>query len=184
MLALVTGFNNTGKTTWIADTISKEYNVYCQFQYYDAPGFNIEIGDYEAESFRESYFKIETDGNLLFSNGNTYFQYIEGIYKSTETCKCIYVNYSENGLHPSLHSKVIEEVIKLHKLGFDIYNETHSDHIVNAVRVAIKQGLIKCEDVNVLFFKAIDEIVEVKINQRGRIVEDCPDGFLTNTKLI
>ena len=98
-------------------------------------------------------------------------------YFHSDLAPVIYYNQPENGLHPSLHSKVIEEVINIHNQGYDIYIETHSDHIINAVRVAVKQGLIKCEDVKVLFFKAVGEIAEVTINKRGRIVEDCPDGF-------
>jgi predicted ATPase len=31
--------------------------------------------------------------------------------------------------------------------------ETHSDHVINGVRVAVKKGIVKPDDVNIAFFE-------------------------------
>jgi hypothetical protein len=162
MINLITGYNNTGKTTWIEEKVyEKIWKYLSTFEDFG----NDDEGDSE-EVVR--LFKYEcTVGKLYYDSTN---------FKQDLPLP-VYYNYPENGLHPSLHSKVIEEVIKLHNLDYDIYIETHSDHIVNAVRIAIKQGLIKCEDVKVLFFKATDKIEEIKIQERGRFVNESPKGF-------
>jgi hypothetical protein len=179
MINLITGYNNTGKTTWIADTITDRYNVCCKFLWVENDGYvnritstKLDSDDYIRESELRYVPKNYTDKKEDYNNCELWMGYFH-----SDLAPVIYYNQPENGLHPSLHSNVVEEVIKLHNQGYDIYIETHSDHIVNATRVAIKQGLIKPEDVKVLFFKAIDDFVEIKINERGRFVNETPKGF-------
>jgi hypothetical protein len=152
MINLITGYNNTGKTTWIEEKVYEKIWEYLRtFE---------DFGQDDEEDSEEAVrlFRYECTVGKLYYDSLGYNQTLP---------LPVYFNYPENGLHPSLQSKLVEEFIKLHNEGYDVYIETHSDHIINATRVAIKQGLIKPEDVKVLFFKAIDDIVEVKINEKG-----------------
>ena len=60
--------------------------------------------------------------------------------------------------------------------------ETHSDHILNGVRLAVKQGLVPAEEVELSFFYKDEteqyrhKCVHPNILKDGRL--DCwPDGF-------
>jgi predicted ATPase len=67
--------------------------------------------------------------------------------------------------------------------GIQVILETHSEHILNGVRVAVKQGKIKKEDTNILYFTGdvIENhfkhyILNPKIDDDGRI-DYWPEGF-------
>lgn len=60
--------------------------------------------------------------------------------------------------------------------GIQVILETHSEHVLNGVRVAVKQGEIKKEQTNILFFtgEVIDDhfrnyVLNPKIDNNGRI---------------
>jgi len=61
--------------------------------------------------------------------------------------------------------------------------ETHSDHILNGIRVAVKKDKVDADRVSLLYFKREIEnrehrakIIIPKIDQDGRI-DKWPDGF-------
>lgn len=67
--------------------------------------------------------------------------------------------------------------------GVQIFIETHSDHILNGIRISVKNKLIKHNDVNLFFFdkvkknNIVEHIVETpKINEQGKL-DYWPDGF-------
>lgn len=163
MINLITGYNNTGKTTWLCYDMNKKHNdttLFANIQY---------LADYRW--FQKNFWKY-----FLFGDEESKTYYLKELKQNNWSHKVLYFNQPENGLHPSLQSKLVKEFIKLDNEGYDLYIETHSDHIINATRVAIKQGLIKPEDVKVLFFKAIDDFVEIKINEKGKW-RKTPIGF-------
>jgi len=68
--------------------------------------------------------------------------------------------------------------------GTQLFVETHSDHIINGIRVAVKEKLIHKNDVNVSYFTkktTIDEqyteVTEIKVDERGELSE-YPKDFL------
>jgi predicted ATPase len=61
--------------------------------------------------------------------------------------------------------------------------ETHSDHVLNGIRLAVHGGKIKPEDVQLHYFQrqekqgqGFTEVVSPRINRSGRI-DKWPDGF-------
>ncbi len=87
----------------------------------------------------------------------------------------------EAHLHPKAQSKLTEFLAKVASTGVQILIESHSDHILNALRVAVKKEVLQPEDTQVFFF-AHDEnstqpkVFMPKIDKDGRI-EEWPDGF-------
>ena len=86
-----------------------------------------------------------------------------------------------------LHPRGQGEIGKLLALaagnGVQVIVETHSDHILNGVRLAVKNKLIKPEQVKLLFFhgEVIDDqfkhyILNPRVDENGRI-DLWPDGF-------
>ncbi len=83
-----------------------------------------------------------------------------------------------------IHPKGQVELGKLMALsaasGAQLFIETHSDHIINGIRVAVKEGLIDKKDVSFSYFTKVTtkeeqytEITEIKVDKRGdrRIVK-------------
>jgi predicted ATPase len=89
----------------------------------------------------------------------------------------------EAHLHPRGQAEIGKLLAIAAANGIQIIVETHSDHILNGVRVAVKKQLIKPEQTKLLYFhgEVIDEqfkhyILNPKIDRNGRI-DQWPDGF-------
>lgn len=68
--------------------------------------------------------------------------------------------------------------------GTQIFVETHSDHIINGIRVAVKENLIQKKYVNISYFtkrttkdEQYTEVTEIKVDDRGELSE-YPKDFL------
>lgn len=59
----------------------------------------------------------------------------------------------EADLHPKGQAYVAELIARATRAGVQVIVETHSDHIINGLRVAVKRGLCSVSDVKLLFFK-------------------------------
>ncbi|MGL4955313.1 MAG: AAA family ATPase [Cetobacterium sp.] len=84
-----------------------------------------------------------------------------------------------------LHPTGIVKISKLFSLaaanGVQVILETHSDHILNGIRVAIKEKVIDCLDVKTYYFSknlgdSLSEVEKIEINENGKI-EKWPIGF-------
>ena len=67
--------------------------------------------------------------------------------------------------------------------GVQVVIETHSDHILNGICIAVHGGKLRPEDLQLHYFhrqkkqdQAFIEVVSPRINRRGRI-DKWPDGF-------
>lgn len=54
---------------------------------------------------------------------------------------------------------------------------TNNDHVLNGVRVALKKGELRAEQVKVFFHKYNAPVVEIVFNQQGRS-RNWPEGFM------
>lgn len=80
----------------------------------------------------------------------------------------------EAHLHPSGQAKLAELIALVAQTGVQVVIETHSDHIFNGVRKAIKNKTINSDNVATHFFKHggenHTEAVAIEIDDAGRIV--------------
>ena len=64
--------------------------------------------------------------------------------------------------------------------GVQVILETHSDHVLNGVRRAVKTQILSPEDVAIHFFRPRDEsaaqVLSPALDESGNI-DDWPDGF-------
>jgi predicted ATPase len=95
----------------------------------------------------------------------------------------ILVENPEAHLHPRGQAKMGELLALAASCGIQVVIETHSDHILNGIRLAVHGGKIKPEDVQLHYFQrqekqgqAFIEVVSPRINRSGRI-DKWPDGF-------
>jgi predicted ATPase len=99
-----------------------------------------------------------------------------------EPAGLLIVENPEVHLHPTAQSVISRLLTLTAASGVQVVVETHSDHIVNSVRLSVKHKLIRRQDVGVLFFARRDRepnptMTELLIDDQGNIGV-WPDGFL------
>nr|WP_275939108.1 DUF3696 domain-containing protein [Polyangium spumosum] len=87
----------------------------------------------------------------------------------------------EAHLHPRAQSRVARLCAKAAAAGVQVIVESHSDHVLNGVRVAVHGGEIAPDDVSVLFFAAPSKepkasVEHIRVDRRGRL-DGWPEGF-------
>ncbi len=92
----------------------------------------------------------------------------------------IIIENPETHLHPRGQSRLSFLFAKAAQNGIQLFIETHSDHIVNGLRVAVKKEMVDTEKVFVNYFSKteqnLSEIKRIKIQSEGGM-DDWPDGF-------
>ncbi|TAE72498.1 MAG: DUF3696 domain-containing protein [Bacteroidetes bacterium] len=88
----------------------------------------------------------------------------------------VIIENPESHLHPAGQSKMAELIAKCAASGRQIFIETHSDHIINGLRVAVAKKVIAKEQTKIFFF-------EKEINENFSVVKSIEmdnDGFILN----
>ena len=91
----------------------------------------------------------------------------------------IVVDSAEAHLHPRAQSTIGRLLGRMAGAGLQIFVETHSDHLLNGVRLAVRDGLLKPEDAALHFFGPggdVGRVMTVAIDRTGAI-SDWPEGF-------
>lgn len=88
----------------------------------------------------------------------------------------IIIENPESHLHPKAQSKLAELFALASSIGVQLIIETHSDHILNGIRIATKKGIIKSEQTQIYYFRKekdrLETIVDmIEINQYGAIAK-------------
>jgi predicted ATPase len=97
----------------------------------------------------------------------------------------ILIENPEAHLHPKGQVKMGELLALAASGGVQVVIETHSDHVLNGIRLAVHGGKIDPKDVQLHYFhrhnkekerQAVTEVISPRINRNGRI-DRWPDGF-------
>ncbi|MDL5051376.1 DUF3696 domain-containing protein [Oscillatoria amoena NRMC-F 0135] len=98
--------------------------------------------------------------------------------------KLIIIENPESHIHPKGQSELGKLIALASNAGMQCIVETHSDHIINGIRVAVKEGLISKDDVNISYFERItsnDEqyakATRIRVDESGELSE-YPKHFL------
>lgn len=86
----------------------------------------------------------------------------------------VIIENPEAHLHPRAQSKLGELMAIAAQGGVQLIIETHSDHVLNGIRVATKQGKIDAEKVKIYYYamnqqEMVAEFYQIPINQEGII---------------
>jgi len=92
----------------------------------------------------------------------------------------------ESHLHPAGQSAMGRFLAHLAANGIQVIVETHSDHILNGIRLAVKQHILITEQVIINFFVRNDtespsQVEKLEIKDNGQI-QNWPDGFFDQTE--
>lgn len=98
------------------------------------------------------------------------------------TGETLIVENPEAHLHPYAQSQITKFLSEVSACGIQVFIESHSDHILNALRIAILDKIITPDDLNVLYFQDGEDIqiVEIPVGADGSI-ENWPNGFFDQT---
>lgn len=96
----------------------------------------------------------------------------------------VIIENPEAHLHPKGQAKMGELLARAAAYGVQLFVETHSDHVVNGVRAAVKDGLVCRGDVGISYFErkiyedeVCTEVRNIKVDSQGSLSE-YPEGFM------
>ena len=72
----------------------------------------------------------------------------------------VVIENPEAHIHPRGQAKLGELIARAAAFGVQVFVETHSDHVINGIRVAVRDGILKPEDVNIAFFERKEQLKE------------------------
>jgi len=175
MIELVTGKNNVGKSLFIR---SKNPNTIIRVDRFLREEFSFKDLVLNNESVSDILPEIS---NILgvVDPGSYGYKSVEPIVSSLliiPNNTIVAIEYPENGLHPESQLKLVEFFVNMSNSGKHIILETHSDHIMMGVRVAVKQKRINPSDVIINYLSSEVDTINPEIDHDGRI-STWPEGF-------
>ena len=91
------------------------------------------------------------------------------------------VENPESHLHPSGQAKMGRLLALAAQSGVQVFCETHSDHVLNGMRVAVKDKELENEKIRIFYFEkdadANTNVITIPIDANGEL-EQYPDGLL------
>jgi predicted ATPase len=103
---------------------------------------------------------------------------------TAEDGKIIVIENPESHIHPRGQAELGKLIALAANTGAQIFVETHSDHILNGIRVAVKEQHIDKSKVNVLYFDKVTtdseqytQITPIRVDKNGEL-SDYPKDFL------
>ncbi len=83
------------------------------------------------------------------------------------------VENPEAHLHPKAQSRLTRFLAKVSSCGVQVFIESHSDHILNALRIAVLDEIIRPKDLNILYLQlnSKEPVVQIPVQPNGGIEE-------------
>ncbi len=162
-----------------------------------SPGARIKVDKRDVES-SERFLQSVAFGNKEFKPQNVGFgiSYVLPVLVALLTSvpeDIVIIENPEAHLHPRGQAEMGNLIARAAAYGVQVFVETHSDHVINGIRVAVKKGIVKPGDVNIAFFErkghdieAEDgtkhkeyyaEVRNIKVDSKGSLSE-YPEDFM------
>jgi hypothetical protein len=79
-------------------------------------------------------------------------------------------------LHPKAQSALIQFLVAVANTGVQVFVESHSDHVLNSIRVAVKEGQIDKNEVAIFFHDRVGpkrdiKVTSIKVDTQGELSE-------------
>ncbi|RAM48444.1 MAG: DUF3696 domain-containing protein [Hapalosiphonaceae cyanobacterium JJU2] len=151
-----------------------------------SPGTRLEIKsnpDMDLVSFQYSYGLSNPYRATNVGFGITYTLPIIVAVLASEPDTLILVENPEAHLHPRGQAKMGELLALAANCGVQVVIETHSDHVLNGIRLAVHRRHLDHKEVQLHYFQrqqtegqVFTKVLSPRINSHGRI-DQWPDGF-------
>jgi predicted ATPase len=136
--------------------------------------YQFDLGNLKTNSFRPK--------NVGF--GISYVLPIVLALLTTEENKIIVIENPESHIHPRGQAELGKLISLAAQSGAQLFIETHSDHILNGIRVAVKENSIDKNNVNIMYFDKVttekeqySNVKQINIDKNGELNE-YPKNFL------
>jgi predicted ATPase len=103
---------------------------------------------------------------------------------TSEEEKTIVIENPESHIHPRGQVELGKLISLSANMGAQLFVETHSDHILNGIRVAVKESIIDKSKVNIMYFdkettdfEQYSKIKQIKVDKNG-VLSEYPKDFL------
>ena len=94
-----------------------------------------------------------------------------------QTGEIIIVENPEAHLHPYAQSQLIKFLTRISTIGVQVFIESHSDHILNGLRISVLEKTVLKDDINILYFhRNAERFSKILVSEDGSI-DNWPDGF-------
>jgi predicted ATPase len=104
---------------------------------------------------------------------------------TTSPQQTLIIDSPEAHLHPSVQSQMGRILARTANANVQLIVETHSDHLLNGVRLAVKEGLIRHDQVAIHFFGGVTTeahgVTSPRVDAEGNI-SDWPLGFFDQSE--
>ncbi|HHV85187.1 MAG TPA: DUF3696 domain-containing protein [Petrimonas sp.] len=146
-------------------------------------GANIKVEEIESSSFLSLLLGAGNDNIHLYKPSNIGFGYgyvlpliVTGL--AAKKGDTIIVENPEAHLHPGAQSRLTQFLATVASSGIQLFIETHSEHVVNAIRlIALKQDInLSNKDVSIYFFTNNFHAEKLEMNINSQI-SNWPEGF-------
>jgi predicted ATPase len=122
-------------------------------------------------------------GKAVFKPTNVGFGYsyalpilIAGLTAKKDTI--LIVENPDAHLHPSAQSMITKFLGLVANCGVQVFIETHSEHILNALRVMVVQNNMKAQDIKVMYFdRALEDYYETITIEENGMLDHWPANF-------
>ena len=156
---------------------------------YISPGTSVSVQNISDSSFLALKYRDSETGELInpanVGYGITYVFPIIVSLLSAKKGDLLIIDSPEAHLHPRAQSRVGEMIAKFASSGIQIIVETHSDHVLSGIRIAVKDAEIKPDDVSLLFFSGCtadgNGVNHTPIDKLGQI-KYWPEGFFDQSE--
>ena len=105
------------------------------------------------------------------------------ICNHNKSIQTLIIEQPEIHLHPALHAKFIDVLIK-YSGNTKLIIETHSEHIIRKLQILAKNKIVDIQDTNIYYFKnkvGTFEISKHIISKDGNLTPPFPKGFYDNS---
>lgn len=103
---------------------------------------------------------------------------------TAEEGKIIVIENPESHIHPRGQAELGKLISLAASVGAQLFVETHSDHILNGIRVAVKDNLVDKSKVNVMYFEKtttekeqFTKITQIRVDAKGEL-SDYPKNMI------
>lgn len=156
---------------------------------YISPGTNVHVDIDEKIKISELRYSFvegkDRTNRYLCTNvgfGLTYVLPIIVLLLSAKSGDIVMLENPEAHIHPAGQSKLGELLARATADGIQVIVETHSDHILNGIRLAAKTQILHPEDIQIMFFYKDSEdggqhkVLFPKVDAHGHL-DQWPEGF-------
>jgi predicted ATPase len=189
ILANSINFNNVNEILYKGNDAKSIIQQTIEWLGYILDGAQIDIGGKEKESSVLYMLLNNKNNSFAYKPANVGFGYsyilplvVTGLI--AKPGEIIIIENPEAHLHPRAQSRVSEFFAKVASCGVQVFVESHSEHILNGLRVsAINPKIdISHEELNIHYFSENFESVKLQMNKKGKI-ENWPYGFFDQQEI-